>query len=182
MYQQVVQVQGRSPTDRPDSETYFRNHAKLYMYMPFEGYLPVVTVIPTLLVLLSMKTVSKGVISLRLSSAESLDGKRIHIPSPSQPRSRDFSPVEFDGHVVDPDGRTWKAGRMLDEHSESTRTPYSARELRPVVLFSGKTEGTCEIVFYADQAKEHGTYRKIGSSLIPRRARQTCPRDRIPPP
>jgi hypothetical protein len=120
------------------SRNYFRDHAKLYMRMPFEGDLPIFTIIPTLHVLLSIRMVSKGCMRLSLSAPDALDGKRIHPPSPSQPRSRDFSPVEFDGLVVDPDGRTWEAGRMFDEHSESSRTFYFARKLRPAIFCRGE--------------------------------------------
>lgn len=151
--------------------------------MPFEGYLPAVIFsndilpVPIMSMAILVRTPH-----FRLCTAEPLDRERIYPPSLSEPGSRNFSPVEFDGHVVDPYGWSREFGRMLDKRSESARTPYSAGELRPVVLFSGKTEGTCEIVFHADQVKEHETYRKTGSSLTPRRARQTCPRDRIPPP
>lgn len=70
-----------------------------------------------------------------MCTAEPLDGKRIHIPPLLQPRSRDFSPVEVDGVVVDPYGWSREVGRVLNEHSESTCTFYFARKLRPGVFF-----------------------------------------------
>lgn len=139
--QQVVQVDRRPSSG---SRNYFRNHAKLYMRMPFESYLPAIIFSnDTLLVLIASTAIFKRIRSLRMRTAASLDGERIHIPSLCQPRSRNFSPVEFDGHVVDPDGRSREIGRMLDKRSENARTPYSAGELRPLILCSGKTDGTC---------------------------------------